>query len=142
MRGNGAATSRLTRLRVPVTLQVADQRRTEVAIGLLARIDREVRAEHVEWLLSDADRPPVPGRATHAGIREPSSDALHGRIHGTDVNDLVANQPALRAVTFEPALVLNRLARDAIPGEARQPHVCGPRNDTFLARWQCQERVL
>src|SRR3954469_17389879 len=43
----------------PVLLQVADERRAEVADGLLAGVQRHVLAERVERLLADAHRPPV-----------------------------------------------------------------------------------
>ena len=45
--------------RVPMALQVGDQRRAEMAHGLLARIGGEVAAKHVEWLLHDTECAPV-----------------------------------------------------------------------------------
>src|SRR5262249_52478933 len=64
---------------------------------------------------------------------------LDRRIHRAGLDDLIADEPALGAVALEPPLVLNRLARDTVAGEARQPHVGGPGNDTLLARRQRQK---
>src|SRR6516165_7371931 len=58
--------SGLAALRVPVALEICDQGRAEVAIGLLARIDGEIGAEHIERLLRDAGGAPVARRAHHA----------------------------------------------------------------------------
>ncbi len=55
---------------VPVSLEVGNQRRAEVAVRLLARVDRHVAAEGVEWFLFDAQRPPVAGGADHARAGE------------------------------------------------------------------------
>src|SRR5207344_177013 len=127
-------------LRVPVALEIGDQRRAEVAVGLLARIDREIGAEHVERLLGDAERAPVSGRAYDAGTGQPMHHSLDRRVHLAGLDDLITDQAALRAVAFDPALVLNRLARNPVAGEARQPHVRRAGNNALLARGQSQER--
>src|SRR3954470_17183703 len=98
-------------LRVPVALEIGNQRRAEVAVGLLARIDREVGAEHVEGLLGDAERAPVSGRAHDAGTGQPVHHPLDRRLHLAGIDDLIAPSATLRAVAFDPTLVLNRLAR-------------------------------
>ena len=49
--------------------------------------------------------------------------ALDRRVHLGRPDDLVADQAAFRAVAGEPALVLDRLARDAVAGEARQAQI-------------------
>src|SRR6185369_9891637 len=91
-------------LRVPVALEIGDQRRAEVAVGLLARVDREVGAERVERLLGDAKRAPVSGRTHHAGTGQPLHHPLDRRVHLAGFDDLIADQAALRAAAFDPAL--------------------------------------
>src|SRR5689334_16814425 len=68
-------------LRVPVLLEIADQRRREMAIGLLARVDGHVAAELIERLLGDTKGAPVPRRAHDAGVREARNDPRERRIH-------------------------------------------------------------
>src|SRR5260370_8388505 len=99
-------TSRLAALRVPIALEICDQRRTEVAIGLLARIDGKIGAEHLERLLRNPERAPVARRADRAGIGEPLDHALDGRIHVPGLDDLVAHPAAFRPVPVEPAFIL------------------------------------
>src|SRR5262245_6405013 len=108
------AASGLAALRVPVALEICDQGGAEVAIGLLARIDGEVGAEHIERLLRDAEGAPVARGAHHARIGQPLDHALDGRVHLAGFDDLVADQPPFRAVAVEPAFVLDRLPRDAV----------------------------
>src|SRR5262249_44385689 len=121
--------SRLAVLRVPVALEIADQRRAEMAIGLLAGVDLEISAQHVERLLGYAERTAVSRSAHHARIGQSVDHALDRAVHAPWLNELVADQPSLRTVAFQPALVLDRLARDAVAGEARQPHIGGAGND-------------
>src|SRR5208337_4715660 len=52
--------------RVPVFFQIRDQCRAEMAIGLLAAIDRHVAAENVERFFADAEDAPITGGADHA----------------------------------------------------------------------------
>src|SRR5947209_8709192 len=87
--------SRPPALRVPVTLEVANEPRREMAIGLFARIDGEIVAEHVERFLADADGATVAGRAHHAGASEAGNHALDAGIHGAGLHDLVADEPAV-----------------------------------------------
>src|SRR5689334_5544372 len=91
-------------LRVPVALEVRDQRRAEVAIGLLARIHCAVTAEIVERLLRHPKGAPVADRAHGAGAGQAGHDALDRGVHLAGGRDLVADQPALGAVALEPAL--------------------------------------
>src|SRR5919204_5524693 len=121
-------------LRVPVALQIADQRRAEVAISLFARIDGEIGAESIKRLLRDANRAPVARSADHAGIGQSIDHALEGGVHLAGADDLVADQPAFRTVAVEPPLVQNRLPRDAVAGEAGHAHVGGTGVDALLAR--------
>src|SRR5215470_14649301 len=136
LRGNDDAeiASHLAAGGVPVALEIGDQRRAEMAERLLARIDREVIAEHVERLLGDADGAAVAGGADHSRAGEPGDHAIKGSVHSAGLDDLVADEFAFKTVALEPALVLDRLAGDAVAGEARQPHVGGARNDALLAR--------
>ncbi len=129
-------------LGVPVALEIGDQGRAEMAVGLLARIDREIGAEHVERLLGDAEGAPVARRADRAGAGEARDHTFQRLIHAAVRDDLVADEAPFRAVAFEPALVLDRLARDAVAGEAWQPHIGGAGNDALLARRQGHERAL
>src|SRR5213076_625237 len=97
-------------VRAPITLEIGDQSRTEMAIGLLARVDRKVGAESIERLLGDAQRPPVPRRAYAARAGESRNNPLDRFIHGAGRHDLITDEPPLRAVAFEPPLIKNRLA--------------------------------
>ena len=65
-----AAALNLALRRVPVLFQIGDQRRAEMAIGLLSGIDRHVAAERVERLFADAEGAPVAGGADHARAGE------------------------------------------------------------------------
>src|SRR5262245_20241790 len=112
-----------------------------MAIGLLARVDRKISAAHVERLLGHAKRPPISCRAHHPGTGESPDHPFECRVHLAGLDDLVADQAAFRAVAFEPPVVLDRLPRDAVAGEARQAHVGGARNNALLARGQGQERA-
>src|SRR6516225_4428124 len=130
--GSSGLRLRLAALRVPIALEIRDQGRAEVAIGLLARIDRAVRTEGVERLLAYAECAPVARRAHDPRSGQPRHHALDCRIHGVGLYDLVADEPSFRAVAFDPALILNSLSRDTVSGEARHPHVCGAGNDALL----------
>src|SRR3954452_2641126 len=72
--------SHLPLLRVPVLLEIGDQRRGEVAIGLLARINRHVAAELIERLLRHADGTPVTGCTDDARVGEACDHAIQRRI--------------------------------------------------------------
>src|SRR3954464_14275949 len=87
-RFDDAMNSHFPLLRVPVFFQIADQRRGEVAVGLLARVDRHVPAELIEGLLRDTKRAPVAGRAHDAGIRKARDHPIERRIHLAGWHDL------------------------------------------------------
>src|SRR6516165_5782401 len=127
---------------VPEPLQVLDQRRAEMTLGLLAGIDRAIAAEHVERLLRDPERAPIADRADGAGAGEPGDDALDRLVHLIGLCDLIADQAPLEAVADKLALILDRLAGDAVAGEARQAQIGGARHDPLLARRQRQVGVL
>src|SRR5262249_56576589 len=87
----------------------------------------------VERFLRDPDRAPVAGRAHPPRIGQPGHHALDRRVHRAGLDELVADQAPLRAVAFEPTLVLDRLPRDAVAGEARQPHIGRAGDDALPA---------
>src|SRR5437870_11455551 len=104
---------------IPVALEVGNQRRAETAIGLVARIGRAVAAEQVERLLSDPEGATIADRADRAGVGEAIDQPCQSGVHLVGPRDLVTDQPALRAVADKLALILDRLARDPVAGEAR-----------------------
>src|SRR4051794_11990254 len=67
-------------LRVPVLLEIGDQRRREVAISLLACVNRHVAPELIERLLRHADGTPVTRCTDDARVGEARDDAIERRI--------------------------------------------------------------
>src|SRR5262249_34030270 len=94
-----------------------------MAIGLLARVDGEISAEHIERLLRDADGAPVAGSAHDARRGQSFDHAFDGRVHFARGDDLVANQPPFRAVAVDPSLVLDRLPGEPVAGGGMGPRV-------------------
>src|SRR3989442_6075340 len=129
-------------LRIPVPFEVFDQRRAEVAVGLLERVQGEIAPEQIERLLRNAESAPVRAGADHARTGQPLHDALDRAVHVASRDHLVADQPPLGAVALEPALGHDRLARNAVPGEARQAQVGRAGDDALLAGGQAHECVL
>src|ERR1700691_2249079 len=119
-------------MRVPLPLKIADQRRTVVAIGLIPGVSREIFAEGVERLFADTDGAAVRDRADGAGAGQSGDHLVERAVHLLGSCDLVADQSAFRAVAGKLALVLDRLPRDAVAGEARHAQICGARNDALL----------
>ncbi len=109
-----------------------------MAIRLLARIDREILPEHFERLLGDAKGAAVRRRADHAGTGQSLHHPFDRRIHAAGLDDLVADQPPLRAVAVQALFVLDCLAGNTVADRARQPHVGGAGNDALLPRRQRQ----
>src|SRR6184192_2631383 len=72
--------SGLTVLGVPEQLEVGDQRRTEVAVGLLAGIERGVLAEQVERLGGETQRPAIADGADRARAGQPVDHASDRRV--------------------------------------------------------------
>src|SRR5947209_6262023 len=77
---------------IPVLLQVSDQRRTEMAVGLLARIHAHVVAEQIERLLPLAQGSSVGGRVDQARAGQRIHAGLERRVYLGGVDDLVADQ--------------------------------------------------
>src|SRR3954454_25248862 len=73
----------------PVLLEVADERRAEVAGRLLAGVDRHVLPERVQRLLADPQRPPVRDADDRAGARQLPGARFEPRVHLLRRDDLV-----------------------------------------------------
>src|SRR5438046_393044 len=73
----------------PVLLEVADQRRAEVARRLLARVDRHVLAEDVERLLADPQRATVGDAGDRAGGGELGRAVRDRVVHLPRFDDLI-----------------------------------------------------
>src|SRR5665213_2887073 len=93
--------------------EIGDQRRAEMAIGLLAAIDRHVAAEHIERLLTDTKGAPVAGRADHARTGEIIDHLIERLLHFAMRHDLVADHAAFRTVAIESAANHDQLPRNA-----------------------------
>src|SRR5258708_39847175 len=91
------AVSRLAIVRIPILFEIADQRRTEMAIGLLAGIHGHVAAKRVQRLLRDAQRAPVAHGAHGAGAGPPGNCALDRVVHRTGGAGFVTDQSSRRA---------------------------------------------
>ncbi len=118
---------------VPIAFQIGDQRRAEMARGLLACIDRHVTAKHIERLLGNAKGSPIAGGADHTRTGEAVDHLLQRSIDRRRRRDLIADETPFRRVAIDAPPVKDRLARDTIPGETPQPPIGGPREDAFLA---------
>src|SRR4029077_9027765 len=119
---------------VPIALEVGDERRAEVTIGLLARVNGGIAAKEIERLLTNSEGAAVADGADGPGACEPRDNAVKRRIHFGGGRDLVADQTAFGAVTGQSALVKNGLARNAIAGEPRQAQIGEAGNDSLLPR--------
>src|SRR5262249_30041465 len=115
--------SDLSVLRVPVALEVGDQRRAEVTIGLLARVNRGVAPEKVERLLAHSEGAAIADRADGARACEAFDDAVDCGVHLAGRRDLITNEAPFLAVTLQPALIEDGLSRHAIADEARQAQI-------------------
>src|SRR5271155_5313100 len=136
------ARSGLSILRVPMALEIGNQRGAEMAIGLLAAVDCHVAAKQIQRLLADADSPPVAHGAHDSGTRHRADDPLDRLIHRTRGDGFVADQPPLRTVARDSSFGLDRLTGDTVAGQSRQPQVGGARNYPLLAGRQCQVGVV
>src|SRR6266446_10540072 len=98
------AVSRLSVLSIPILFEIADQRRTEMAIGLLPGIDGHVAAKRFQRLLRDAEGAPVAHGAHGAGAAPCGNHALDRVVHRTGDDGFVADQSSLRAVARDSLL--------------------------------------
>src|SRR3954470_1435164 len=114
-RGSVSAASQMTLsdaalVRIPVALEIAHQRRAQVAVGLLARIGGHVPAEHVERLLPHPDRAAVGRRVDEPRAGERLHARLNRRIHLVRLYGLVADQLGGRSPGLELEAREDRLA--------------------------------
>src|SRR5438128_2469537 len=93
----------------------------EITVRVASVEGRKILADHLKRLLGDAKGAAVRCRADHAGAGQPGDHLVESLVHAAGLDDLVADQAALRAVAFQPPLVLDRLARDAVADRAGQP---------------------
>ena len=114
----------------PVLLEVADQRRAEVADRLLAAVRRHVLAEDVERLLADPQRAPVGDAADRAR-------RWRGRAARRSIAASISPGATISSASSsgcELAAGEDRLARAAVADEARQAQVRGAGDDPLVAR--------
>src|SRR5262245_9158656 len=98
----------------PALLEIPDQRRADVALGLLARVGRHVGLEEGARLLADPQRPAVAGGADAAGARQRRAGLIDRLVHGAGWDHLVAQQPSLGALGLEPSVEQDRLTRQPL----------------------------
>src|SRR3954451_5839685 len=109
--------------RVPVALEVVDQRGTVEAVGLLAGIAAHVAPEEVERLLTLAQRLAVGDEARRAGADDLRGGRLDRLVHPISRQHGVGELKAPGAVCRERAVEEERLARRALADEPRQAQV-------------------
>src|SRR6202451_4326710 len=85
-----ARMSGLTIMRVPLALEIGDQRRAEMAIGLVAGVGGKIHSECVECFLADLDGASVARRADRAGTGQAGDDTVERAVHLAGRRDLVA----------------------------------------------------
>ena len=97
--------SGLSVARVPVALEIGNQRGTEAAIRLITRIGRAVAAEQIKRFLTDAQRAAIADGAGRAGIGQALDRLRDGIVEIAGRDDLVADEPALGAVALDASLL-------------------------------------
>src|SRR4051812_5700417 len=119
-RGSCSTGSNSALVRIPVLLEVPDERGAQMAVRLLAAVRGHVLAKDVERLRRHAHRPPVGGSVdeSRAGqrlhARFPRGVHLPGRV-----DPLIAEQVALRRARLELEPRQDRLSRQPIANRAR-----------------------
>src|SRR6266852_3733971 len=136
------AVSRLPIVSIPILFEIADQRRTEMAIGLLAGIHGHVAAKHVQRLLRDAEGAPVAYCAYSAGAAQRGNRALDRIVHRARGDGFVTDESSLRTVARDSLLQLNRPPGQAVASESRQPEIGSSRYDALFAGRQQQIGVV
>src|SRR6185437_15136943 len=137
----GSQISDAALVRIPVLLEIANQRGAEVAVGLLARERGHVLAEDVERLLPDADPAAVGGGRDEPGRGQRLHARFDGRVHVGRVHHLVDHHVALGGPRLELAAGEDRLPSQPVAHEPRQPQGRRARDDPLLARRQEQPRA-
>src|SRR6476646_5594687 len=139
-RGSRSAASQTTGseaalMRVPVLLEVPHECGAQVAVGLLAAERRHVLPEDVERLRPDAQRAPVPGRIHEARAGERLDALRYGRVErGGRLDDLVAEQVAVRRAGLELQAGEDRLPSEPVTDRAGEPEVGRAGEDPLFAR--------
>src|SRR5215510_8643793 len=117
--------SRPAVLRVPMPLEIQDQRGAEMAVCLLAGEDSSIVEELANRFLCHTECTPVSDGADDVPVCEPVNHSGKRCIHLIRLHDCVADQPSFRAVTVEPPPEHDCLPCDAVTGKALQSHVRG-----------------
>src|SRR5215831_3119478 len=104
---------------VPMLFEIGDQRRAEMTISLLARVDGHVVAEEIERLFSHTKSAPIAGRTHGARTDNSVQRFCDSGINGARINNRIADHQPLGAGTFDLAPMENCLACDAVSGEPR-----------------------
>src|SRR5215213_4397339 len=131
--GSQTSASELALVCIPVLLEIADQRRAEVAVGLLAGEGGHVLPEDVKRLLSDANRAAIGRGVDQARAGQRLGARVERLVHRVGLDDFVAEQLGWRDSGLElPA------REDCLPGEpvadrARQAQRGGAGDDPLLA---------
>ena len=121
-------------------LQVVNQRRAQVAAGLLTGIGRKILAKQIEGLLAGAQRAPVGGRVHETGVGQRLDPRLERPVHVPGFHHLVAEERRVRVTRGPLTAGENRLTGGAIPHEPGQAQVGRPGDDPFLAGGQEEAR--
>src|ERR1700755_2778875 len=103
-----------------------------MAIGLLARVYRNVTAEKIERFDRHPERPAIADRTDRAGVGQILDHPLDRRIHLGSFDNLIADQAPFRTVAKQLALILHELASQPVPDKAMQPQIRSTGNNALL----------
>jgi hypothetical protein len=109
---------------IPVLFEVGDQLGAETAVCLLASVNRTILPKCIERLEPYTERTTISDEGSPSGAQDILTNSIDGQIHFVRCNDLVANEPALGAFAKKLQSMLDCLAGDAHPCEARESKVC------------------
>src|SRR3954452_14885500 len=113
-------------MRIPVGLEVDDQRRTEMAIRLFQRVGGHVCLKQAWRLLPYPHRPAVAGCAHHARSDQCGHGSLNGGVPFAPGDYLRTKEPALRALDREPTVEEDALAGEPVPDDAWEAQIRRP----------------
>src|SRR4051812_14082705 len=130
--GSQTGASELALAGIPVFLEVADEGRAQVAVGLLPGEGRHVLAEDIERLLADAEGTAVGGRVDQPRAGQCLDPLAKRVIHRIRLDDLVAQQLGGRDAGLELAPGEDRLTGEAVADRARHAQWRGAGNDPLL----------